>query len=79
MINSRKLAADAVRPEIDRCREELRRSLHNPHPESVELDHEGLEAWTRSLLEDDAEALVDRSAGKAVRWGSGEGWVEGRE
>ena len=54
----------------------LRRSLHNPHPESVEFDDEGIEAWTRSLPEDDAEALVDSSAGTAVRWVSGEGWVD---
>ena len=29
-----------------------------------------------SLPEDDAEALVDSSADTAVRWVSGEGWVE---
>jgi hypothetical protein len=45
----------------------------------VEFADEGLEAWTRSLPEDDAESLVDSSAGKAVRWVPGEGWVEGRE
>jgi hypothetical protein len=69
MINSRKFVADAVRRELDRRREELHRSLHNPHPESVEFADEGLEAWTRSLPEDDTEALVlvDSSAGKAVR------------
>jgi hypothetical protein len=79
MTNSRKFAAAAVRHEFDRRREELRRSLHNPHPESVEFADEGLAAWTRSLPEDDTEALVDSSVGKAVRWVSGEGWVEGRE
>src|ERR1017187_8495903 len=78
--NRSKFVADAVRHELDRRRsEELRRSLHNPHPESVEFADEGLEAWTRSLPEDDTEALVDNSAGKAVRWVPGEGWVEGRE
>jgi hypothetical protein len=79
MINSRKFVADAVRHELDRRGEELCRSLHNPHPESVEFADEGLETWTRSLPEADTEALVDSSAGKAVRWVSGEGWVEGRE
>ena len=59
-----------------RRREELRRSLHNPHPESVEFGDEGLEAWARGLPEDDTEALVDSSAGTAVRWVSGEGWVD---
>jgi hypothetical protein len=31
------------------------------------------------LPEEDAEALVDSSAGKPVRWAPGEGWVEGHE
>jgi hypothetical protein len=57
-------------------REEIRRSLRNPHPEGLEYADEGLEAWTRGLPEDDAEALVDSSVGKAVRWISGEGWVD---
>jgi Arc/MetJ-type ribon-helix-helix transcriptional regulator len=78
--NRSKFVADAVRHELDRRRrEELRRSLQNPHPESAELADEGLAAWTRSLPEEDSEALVDSSAGKPVRWVSGEGWVEGRE
>jgi Arc/MetJ-type ribon-helix-helix transcriptional regulator len=77
--NRSKFVADAVRHELDRRRrEELRRSLQNPHPESAGLADEGLEAWTRSLPEEDTEALVDSSAGKPVRWVSGEGWVEGR-
>src|SRR5260370_37023258 len=78
--NRSKFVADAVRNELDRRRrEELRRSLQNPHPESAVLANEGLEAWTRNLPEEDAEALVDASAGKPVRWVSGEGWVEGQE
>jgi hypothetical protein len=62
-----------------RRRKELRRSLHNPHPESVELAEQGLEEWTRSMPEEDTEAPVDSNAGKPVRWVSGEGWVEWRE
>ena len=78
--NRSKFVADAVRHELDRRRrEELRRSLHNPHPESVEFADEGLEAWTRNLPEDDTDALVDSSVGKAVRWVPGEGWVEEHE
>jgi hypothetical protein len=57
-------------------REELLRSLRNPHPESVEFADEGLAAWTCCLPEDDTEALVDSSAGKGVRWIAGEGWVD---
>jgi hypothetical protein len=45
----------------------------------VEFVDEGLEAWARSLPEEDTDALLDSSAGKAVRWVAGEGWVEGRE
>ena len=78
--NRSKFVAEAVRNELDRRRrEELRRSLHNPHPESAELAEQGLEEWTRGLPQEDAEALVDGSAGKSVRWISGKGWVEGRE
>jgi Arc/MetJ-type ribon-helix-helix transcriptional regulator len=78
--NRSKFVAEAVRHELDhRRREELRRSLQNPHPESAEFADEGLGAWTRNLPEEDTEALVDSSAGKPVRWVSGEGWVAGRE
>ena len=41
------------------ARDELRRSLDNPHPESAELAEQGLEEWTRGLPEEDAAALVD--------------------
>ena len=59
--------------------EELRRSLENPHPESAELAEQGFAEWARSLPEEDAEALVDRGAGKPLRWKAGEGWVEEQE
>jgi Arc/MetJ-type ribon-helix-helix transcriptional regulator len=78
--NRSKFIAEAVRNELDRRRRaELRRSLENPHPESAELAEQGLEEWTRSLPEEDTEALVDSNAGRPVRWVSGEGWVEGSE
>ena len=77
--NRSKFVAEAVRNELDRRRrDELRRSLQNPHPESAELAEQGLDEWTRSLPEEDAEALVDNNAGTPVRWVAGEGWVEGR-
>lgn len=77
--NRSKFVAEAVRHELDcRRRAELRRSLQNPHPESAELAEQGLDEWSRGLPEEDAEALVDRSVGKAVRWIPGEGWVEDR-
>jgi hypothetical protein len=78
--NRSKFVAEAVRHELDRRRRaELRRSLHNPHPESVELAGQGLEEWTRGLPAEDTGALVDSSAGKPIRWVPGEGWVEGRK
>ena len=78
--NRSKFVAEAVRREVDRRRRtELRRSLENPHPETAELAEQGFEEWARGLPEEDAEALLDSSAGKAVRWVPGEGWVEDRE
>ena len=75
--NRSKFVADAVRRELDRRRRvELSRSLQNPHPETAELEEQGLEEWSRGLPQEDAEALVDSSAGKPVRWVPGEGWVE---
>src|ERR1700722_13839679 len=75
--NRSKFVADAVRHELERRRrEELRRSLQNPHQESADLANEGLEAWANSLPDEDTESLVDSSAGSPVRWISGEGWVE---
>ena len=78
--NRSKFIAGAVRNELDRLRrEELRRSLCNPHPESAELAEQGLEEWTRGLPEEDTAALVDSRAGTPVQWVSGEGWLEGRK
>lgn len=75
--NRSKFIADAVRNELERRRrEELHRSLQNPHPESLELADDEFQAWARSLPEEDTEALLDSSAGKPVRWIAGEGWVE---
>jgi hypothetical protein len=76
--NRSRFVAEAVQRELDRRRrEELRRSLENPHPETADLVEQGFDEWARSLPEEDAEALVDPSAGKPVRWVPGEGWVEG--
>ena len=75
--NRSKFVAEAVRRELDRRRrDELRCSLRNPHPESADLAEQGMGEWSSGLPEEDAEALVDSSAGKAVRWVPGEGWVE---
>jgi hypothetical protein len=77
--NRSKFIAEAVRNELDRRRRhELRRSLDNPHPDSAELAEQGIAEWTRGLPDEDAQALVDSSAGTAIRWVPGEGWLESR-
>src|ERR1700693_39281 len=78
--NRSKFVAEAVRRELDRRRrDELRRSLQNPHPDTAELAEQGLQEWSRGLPDEDTESLVDSSAGNPVRWVPGEGWVEGSE
>src|SRR4030042_4369025 len=67
----------AVQNELERHRkEELRRSLSEPHPESEQLAQAGIGDWMRSLPEGDAD-LLDLSKGKGVRWVPGQGWIEG--
>lgn len=75
--NRSKFVAEAVRNELDRRRrEELRRSLDAPHPESVEFAEQGLGEWAGRLPAENTDELVDGSAGTAVQWIPGEGWVE---
>lgn len=74
--NRSRFIAEAVRHElIRRRRDGLLRSLKSPHPEAAELADAGFADWGASLPRDD-EGLVDVSAGKAVRWIEGQGWVE---
>jgi hypothetical protein len=78
--NRSKFVAEAVRREINRRRRaELRRSLENPHAECAGMAEQGIEEWARGLPEEDAEALVDRRAGRPVRWVPGEGWTGARK
>jgi Arc/MetJ-type ribon-helix-helix transcriptional regulator len=75
--NRSKFVAEAVRHELDRRRRaELHRSLQNPHSESAELAEQGIAEWAGGLPAEDVDALIDNSAGKAVRWVPGEGWIE---
>jgi hypothetical protein len=75
--NRSRFVLDAVRREVDRRRrEELRRSLARPHPETGELADAGLDDWgARASRRDDA-GLLDPSASRPVRWVEGRGWVE---
>ena len=78
--NRSKFVAEAVQNELDRRRrEELRRSLDHPHPESGGLAEQGLDEWTQGLPDEDTALLIDQNAGQAVRWIAGQGWVEGRD
>ncbi len=66
----------AVQNELERYRkEELRRSMRTPHPESEHLAQTGIGDWIDSLPEGDAD-LVDLKAGEGVRWVPGQGWME---
>jgi len=66
----------AVQNELERHRkEELRRSLRGPHPESEQLAQAGISDWMASLPEGDAD-LLDLGAGTGVRWVPGQGWTE---
>lgn len=74
--NRSRFIAEAVAHELVRRRREgLLRSLKNPHPEAGELADTGLADWGTSLPGGDDD-LVDASAGKAVCWVEGKGWVE---
>jgi hypothetical protein len=76
--NRSKFVTEAVRRELERRRRaELRRSLRNPHTESLELAEQGLEEWSHGLPQEDAEALLDAGAGTPVHWVPGGGWAEG--
>ncbi len=75
--NRSKFVAESVRNELDRRRrEELHKSLQNPHPETAELAELGLAEWGNALPDEDTEALLDSSVGKPVRWIPEQGWVE---
>lgn len=74
--NRSRFIAEAVENELTRRRREgLLRSLEKPHPDSAELADAGLADWGASLPVE-GEDLVDASAGTAVRWVEGQGWVE---
>ena len=77
--NRSRFILEAVRHELRRRRkEDLRRSLRGPHPESGQLAEEGFSEWATSLPDEEASDLVDLKAGTPVRWIRGEGWVRGR-
>lgn len=73
--NRSRFIAEAVEHELARRRHEaLRQSLTHPHPETADLAEVGIGDWVRDLPEEND--LVDLSAGIAIRWVEGRGWVE---
>ena len=77
--NRSRFVLDAVRREVQRRRrDELRRSLANPHPETSELADAGLEGWGAGSSRDDDANLLNPAEGKPIRWVRGRGWVDGK-
>ena len=73
--NRSRFIAEAVEHELARRRrEELLRSVRNPHAETVDLADTRLGDWTADLPDD--EGLVDVAGGTAVRWVEGHGWTQ---
>jgi hypothetical protein len=74
-INRSRFVLKAVTHELDRRRhEQLRQSLRQPHPESLEMAEAGFATWAEGLP-DDASDLIAPGAGEAVRWTADRGWV----
>ena len=75
--NRSRFILEAVRRELKRRqREELKRSLENPHPETSGLADAGFADWGARQRDEKASDLVDVRAGRAVRWVSGSGWID---
>lgn len=67
--NRSRFIAEAVRRELDRRRrEELRRSLDNPHPESHEVAQLGFEEWSRGLPDEEAEPTESRCESSTLKY-----------
>ena len=74
--NRSRFIADAVRHELKRRRrQDLLRSLEEPHPDSITTASLGLESWRQSLPAGD-EALLDPRGGVALHWSEEQGWQE---
>ena len=75
--NRSRFVLEAVRRELERRRrEQLRRSLEAPHPESEEVAEAGFDDWVNRLPGEEGGDLLDPGAGRAVRWRQGTGWGE---
>jgi hypothetical protein len=78
--NRSRFVVEAVRREVlRRKRDEMRRSLENPHPDSSELADAGLEEWGRREKAGDDTDLLDWTQSRRVRWIEGRGWIEDKK
>lgn len=74
--NRSRFIADAVRHELKRRRrQELLRSLEEPHPDSITTASLGLERWGKGLPSGDDD-LLDPRGGVPLRWSEEQGWQE---
>ena len=74
--NRSRFIAEAVRHELKRRqRQELLRSLQEPHPDSIISAELGLETWSQGLPAGDHN-LLDPSAGVPLHWEREKGWQE---
>ena len=74
--NRSRFILEAVRREVERRRrEELQRSLQNPHGEVRETAELGYHAWADALPAENVSELVDLRGGTAVRWVPEKGWT----
>ena len=74
--NRSRFIADAVRHELKRRRrQELLRSLEEPHPDSITTASLGLKSWSKGLPAGDDD-LLDPRGGVPLRWSEEQGWQE---
>jgi len=74
--NRSKFVLEAAERELEwRRRQELERSLQNPHMESTQVSEAGIDEWGKGWSAGN-EDLVDPSTGRPVRWIPDEGWRE---
>jgi hypothetical protein len=74
-LNRSRFVLKAVTRELDRRRnEQLRQSLSQPHPESLEMAEGGFSSWAEGLP-DDASDLIAPGAGEGMRWSADRGWA----
>lgn len=77
--NRSRFVLEAVQREVRRRRrEELRRSMASPHPESTELAEAGFGEWAAGSQRGESEELLDPEAGKPIRWLAGKGWLDAK-